>query len=91
MSLGRSPRHYTHTELFLVRIWTRDANTGTGDEAGAIGPDLHADGENDYGDTNRLEWQGTVQRTMDGDAHQFSSWQGLQDLILAMLLHNRRR
>jgi hypothetical protein len=81
---GRSPRHYTRTDLFLVRIWTRPANAGIIDAAVA--------GGEDRGDAISMpEWQGTVQRAVDGEAHPFSSWQGLQDLLQAMLSNNKRR
>lgn len=33
----------------------------------------------------RFEWHGKVQRVVDGEVHQFSDWQGLADLLSAML------
>jgi hypothetical protein len=97
VSSGNSPRRYTRTELFLVRIWTKDANTRACDEAGAPGirdgtsdEAGMSDGESDA-ELTQSDWRGTVQRTIDGDPHQFSSWQGLHDLIVSMLSTNRRR
>lgn len=41
--------------------------------------------------SGKVEWRGKVQRVVDGESHQFSSLQGLVDLLLAMLLNNERR
>lgn len=84
MSLDRPSYAYTHTDLFLVRIWTRGAGSATDDGA-------------DHGmEAGReaipeIQWRGTVQRAVDGEAHQFSSWQGLLDLLLVMLSDTKRR
>ena len=55
--------HYRRSDLFLLRMWSREADDGSG----------------------RLEWHGKVQRVVDGESHDFSDWQGLSDLLLAML------
>jgi len=84
VSFDPPQRYYTRTDLFLVRIWTRGASDGTSDEVEAGGDDA---GES----TGTLEWQGQVQRAGDGEAYQFNSWQGLLDLLLAMLSDKRGR
>ena len=84
MSSSRPHRRYAHTDLFLVRIWTDVANS---DACEVVGED----GDRGGASNSELEWQGTVQRTVDGEAYQFSSWQGLQDLLLAMISNNKRR
>lgn len=69
------------TDLFLVRLW-RDEAKDTGDN-GREG-DSSSDG-------NTTEWQGKVQRVVDGESHQFRGWQGLVDLMLSMLSSNKGR
>lgn len=44
--------------------------------------------ESDDG-TNKVEWHGKVQRVVDGEFHGFSDWQGLVDLLMAMLSPNK--
>jgi len=81
---GHPNRLYTHTDLFLVRIWTKGAEGIAGDDTGINGePEDEADG--------KPEWRGTVQRAVDGEAHQFSSWQGLLDLLVTMVSNNKWR
>ena len=84
MSSGRPHLHFTRTDLFLVRIWTRGA---TEDISAGADPN----GEFEDGSTRMVEWRGTVQRAVDGEAHQFSSGQGLLDLLVAMLSNNKGR
>lgn len=84
MGLDRSHRPYTRTDLFLVRIWSKGGDTGTGDKVGADAQD----GKERAGE---LELRGQVQRVVDGEAHQFNSWQGLLDVLLAMLSTNKGR
>jgi hypothetical protein len=81
---GPPQRSFTRTHLFLVRISTRVTDGGAGDEADPV--------IEDGGDaTINLEWRGTVQRTVDGEAHQFSSWQALVDLLQGMLSSKKGR
>jgi hypothetical protein len=54
---------YRRSDLFLVRLWTEDADD----------------------DGGQVQWRGKVQRVVDGEAHQFSDWQGLSELLMAML------
>jgi len=35
-----------------------------------------------------VRWRGKVQRVVDGESHQFSDWEGLTSLLLAMLSHS---
>lgn len=64
-------RRLRRTDLFLVRIWAQE------------GPDedecSRVEGE------GAVKWQGRVQRVVDGEAYQFNGWQGLTDLLLAMV------
>jgi hypothetical protein len=83
---GHPHRHFTRTDLFLVRIWTKGAEAIAGDNANISG-----EGEVEGEGGGKLEWRGTVQRAVDGEAHQFSSWQGLQDLLVAMISNNKGR
>lgn len=76
MSLDRPQRYYTRTDLFLVRIWTRGPVAG-GDDGGE--------------GTARPEWRGQVQRAGEEEAYNFNNWQGLADLLLAMISINKRR
>ena len=57
------------SDLFLVRLWARDAGEGS----------------------DTVECQGKVQRVVDGQSHQFDSWQGLVDLLVVMLSSNKGR
>lgn len=57
------------SDLFLVRLWTRDANKKC----------------------DKVECHGKVQRVVDGQSHQFDSWQGLVDLLVAMASSNKGR
>ncbi len=41
--------------------------------------------------SGKVELRGKVQRVVDGEAHQFSSRQGLLDLLQAMLVDKERR
>jgi hypothetical protein len=84
VSIGPSQRHYTRTHLFLVRIWTTAPEGGNSDESG---PDV----DEGAGTTAELEWRGTAQRAVDGEAHQFSSWQALVDLLQGMLSSRKGR
>ncbi len=38
--------------------------------------------------SGKVEWHGKVQHVVDGEAHPFSGWQGLIELLLAMLSNN---
>ncbi len=40
------------------------------------------DGESD--DNDKIEWGGKIQRVVNGEAHQFTSLQGLMELLEAM-------
>ena len=84
MNSGHLHRHFTRTDLFLVRIWTKGAEGSFSDEA-------NFGGESEGEDAGKLEWQGSVQRAVDGEVHQFSSWQGLLDLLAEMLSNNKWR
>ena len=55
------------SNLFLVRVWTRNSHDGSGEP----------------------EWEGKVQRVVDGESHQFNDWQGLGDQIVGMLTEKR--
>ena len=66
---------YRRTDLFLVRLWFKDSD----------------DGSNAGIDSGQIEWHGKVQRVVDGEAHQFSSLQGLVDVLLVMLADNKER
>ncbi len=47
------------------------------------------DGSNAGRDSGPVAWQGKVQRIVDGEAHLFSSLQGLTDWLLVMLADNK--
>lgn len=81
MNSGPADRRYTRTDLFLVRIWTKGAKTDIAD----------VNGEYTDESISTLEWRGTVQRAVDGEAYQFNDLQGLLDLLVAMLKNNKRR
>jgi hypothetical protein len=81
---GRLDRDFTRTDLFLVRIWTKGAEGMVGDN-----PDVNDESAGEG--VGKLEWRGTVQRPVDGEVHQFSSWQGLLDLLVAMISNNKGR
>ena len=49
-------QHYKRADLFLVRLWSKESD----------------DGSNAGGDSGQVEWQGKVQRVVDGEAHQFT-------------------
>ncbi len=36
-------------------------------------------------DSSKAKWCGSIRRIVDGEAHQFSDWQGLVDLLEAMV------
>lgn len=38
-----------------------------------------------------IRWRGKVLRVLDGESHEFSSLQGLVDVLLAMVSDNERR
>ena len=84
MNSDHSPRHFTRTCLFLVRIWTTGAE-------GIAGDDANISGEGEVESGGKVEWRGTVQRAVDGEAHRFSDWQGLVDSLLVMLADAKRR
>ena len=77
MSFGR----YKRSDLFLVRIWSEDRGVEDASDGALGGEEV----------ITKLRWHGRVQRTVDGEAHQFDSWQGLVDLLLAMLSNNKGR
>lgn len=86
-------RNFTRTDLFLVRIWTKGAEGNIHDEA-----DINSESEGSRSEAagrgegvGKLEWRGTVQRAVDGEVHQFSSWQGLTDLLVKMVANNKGR
>jgi hypothetical protein len=58
-----------------VRLWLKDSD----------------DGSNAGTDSGQIEWHGKVQRVVDGEAHLFSSLQGLVDVLLIMLADNNER
>ena len=84
MNSSRQHRRFTRTDLFLVRIWTKGAE-------GIAGDDADVNGESGGESVDHLEWRGTVQRAVDGEVHQFNSWQGLQEMLVAMLSNNKGR
>lgn len=73
------------SDLFLVRLWVHDDHTL---------PEAPNPGANQV-DSSREQakeivvrgaaWQGKVQRVIDGEAHEFSDWHTLIDLLAAML------
>ncbi len=69
----RTRRQYNRTDLFLVRLWSKD----------------NTDGSNAGKDSEQVEWQGKVQRVVDGEAHPFSSLQDLVNVLLVMLAANK--
>jgi len=75
------PPQLQHTDLFLVRVWLEEAKEVPGNA------DVIVDGIAGA----KTEWCGRVQRVVDGESHQFSSWQGLVDAMLTMLSHNGGR
>ena len=81
--MGRH-RSYRRSDLFLVRLWAEEADGAT--DAAAGGSDSE---DPDHG--GNLGWHGKVQRVVDGEAHQFSNWQDLCDLLAAMISNRRIR
>lgn len=84
-------RQLRRIDLFLVRVWREnieDAEHNT-DGRGGIGSGESGD-KGDSGD-GKIEWRGSVQRVVDGESHQFSGWQGLTDLLLAMVSKSEGR
>jgi hypothetical protein len=71
----RTPRHYKRADLFLVRLWPKESDGGS----------------NAGNESGQVEWHGKVQRVVDGEAHRFSSLQGLVDWLLVMLGNNKER
>jgi hypothetical protein len=63
-------------DLFVVRLWRRDAG-GPGEAAAE--PDK----------VGGAQWQGRVQRAVSGEAHAFQGWRGLIDVLEAMLAGTR--
>ena len=62
-------RHHRRTDLYLVRVWTDE-------------PEATLEGtEND----GKLPCKGRVQRVVDGESYSFDNWQGLTDVLLALL------
>ena len=41
--------------------------------------------------SGNLEWRGKVQRVVDGEAHQFSEWQDLCNVLLGMLSKDKNK
>jgi hypothetical protein len=78
-------RPIRRVDLFLVRVWREDIDDVqyNADSSGAIGSDNSGGG--------KAEWRGNVQRVVDGESHQFSGWQGLTDLLLAMISNKQGR
>ena len=66
-------RQYQRSDLFLVRLWLKESD----------------DGSNTGQASGQDRWHGKVQRVIDGEAHQFSSLQGLVDVLLVMLADNK--
>jgi hypothetical protein len=64
-------QHIKAANLYLVRLWAQDQDI-EGDASDSATP----------GSAN---WQGRVQRVIDGESHQFDNLQGLVDLLLQML------
>ena len=75
-------RHQRRIDLFLVRVWREDVDD-------AEDADGESGGRSDIG--GKTEWCGRVQRVVDGESHQFSGWQGLTDLLLAMITQKEGR
>ena len=69
-------RSYRRSDLFLVRLWTEEAGDSTGADGSGI---------------STLEWRGKVQRVTDGESRQFSDWQSLAEVLLAMLAKKEGR
>jgi hypothetical protein len=80
-------RHPKRTDLFLVRVWTERTPEG----GAAQGAEKASGGSGGSGDSDQVVYHGKVQRVVDGESHEFSSWQGLIDLLLTMLAMNERR
>ena len=68
---GKHTQHLRRTNLFLVRIWG----------GGAMGEGAIAD----MAAGEHLEWQGMVQRVVDGESHRFENMQDLVALLREML------
>lgn len=80
-------RHLRRADLFLVRVWREDAEVAYDKAKKSLGS---CDGS-DENDSEKNEWRGSVQRVVDGESHQFHSWQGLTDLLLAMVSNKTGR
>jgi hypothetical protein len=61
--------HKRRVDLFLVRVWQEES------ERGEEGSDEEVE----------EEWNGSVQRVVDGETRRFNSWQDLAELMLAMV------
>jgi hypothetical protein len=77
-------RRYRRSNLFLVRLWATDGGDNHAD-------DDDRDGSSDEKRSSSVGWRGKVQRVTDGETHQFSSLQGLMDLLQEMLSSNTGR
>ena len=75
-------KHQRRADLFLVRVWREDAEDGQ---------DNAHEGVSGSDGSGKTKWCGRVQRVVDGESHQFSSWQGLTDLLLQMLSQSEGR
>ena len=78
-------RPIRRVDLFLVRVWREDSS-----EIEYNADQIQSAGTDDSGG-GIIEWRGSVQRVVDGESHQFSGWQGLTDLLLAMVSNKQGR
>jgi hypothetical protein len=79
-------RYLRRTDLFLVRVWRDETGDHAADDGSGTG-----NGAGNGAGNGKTEWQGKLQRVVDGESHQFDSWQGLVELLLAMLTKNEGR
>jgi hypothetical protein len=75
-------RHQRRVDLFVVRVWREDVQDAQG---------TPGESEGASGVSGGTEWCGMVQRAVDGESHQFRGWQGLTDLLLAMITQKEGR
>lgn len=63
-------RRFKDTDLFIIRMWAEE-----------VGDEEMGDGAG----RRPTELRGKVQRVVDGESHQFDSWQALVELLQAMV------
>ena len=73
MSMDRYPRN---TDLFLVRVWAREASNAR-------------DGDGAKRGSGTTEWSGKVRRVVDGESHRFDDLPDLLSILLMMLSEHR--